>query len=51
MAQIKPYTVYVPDEKLTRLQKKLELTDFPKYEIHDAGWGYGAPCVRLLACS
>jgi len=43
MADIKPYTIHVPDAKLERLKKKLELTDFPTYEIEGAGWKYGAP--------
>ncbi|KAF8851949.1 alpha/beta-hydrolase [Acephala macrosclerotiorum] len=43
MADIKPYTIHVPDEKLQRLRKKLELTDFPQHEIEGAGWKYGVP--------
>jgi hypothetical protein len=43
MPTIKPYTIHVPDEKLKRLQQKLELAGFQKYELEDAGWKYGAP--------
>jgi hypothetical protein len=43
MAEINPYTIHIPDSKLKRLQQKLELTDFPTYELEDAGWKYGTP--------
>jgi hypothetical protein len=43
MAEINPYTIHIPDSKLKRLQQKPELTDFPTYELEDAGWKYGTP--------
>jgi len=43
MAETNPYTIHIPDSKLKRLQQKLELTDFPTYELEDAGWKYGTP--------
>jgi len=43
MPDIKPYTISVPDAKLQRLKQQLEVTDFPQYEIPNAGWKYGTP--------
>jgi hypothetical protein len=43
MANVKEYTIHVPDAKLKRLQQKLELVDFPEHQIEDAGWQYGTP--------
>jgi hypothetical protein len=48
MAPIKPYTIHIPDSKLTRLQQKLSLTDFPTHELEDAGWKYGTPLYSPL---
>lgn len=46
MASITPFTVAVPNERLDRLRKKLELTEFPD-ELDDAGWDYGAPLADV----
>lgn len=43
MADVKPYTIAVPDTALKRLYQKLELTDLPKHEIEGAEWTYGTP--------
>jgi len=43
MAEIKPYKISIPNAKIQRLKQKLDLTDFPKYEIEGSGWKYGAP--------
>jgi hypothetical protein len=45
---IKPYTIHIPDSKLTHLQQKLSLTDFPTYSLKDAGWKYGTPLYSSL---
>jgi len=42
MAQITPYKISVPEERLEKLKQKLQLVDFPG-ELDDAGWTYGAP--------
>jgi hypothetical protein len=43
MPEIKEYKINVPQEKLDRLKKKLELTDWPT-ELEDAPeWQYGSP--------
>lgn len=46
MASVTPYTVAVSDDRLDRLRKKLELTDFPD-ELDGAGWDYGAPLADV----
>jgi pimeloyl-ACP methyl ester carboxylesterase len=48
MAPIKPYTIHIPDSKITRLQQKLSLTDFPTYSLEEAGWKYGTPLYSPL---
>lgn len=40
MAAIRPYHIAVPQDKINRLQQKLELCDLPD-ELEDAGWNYG----------
>lgn len=43
MPDIKEYKINVSQEKLDRLKKKLELTDWPT-ELEDAPeWQYGSP--------
>jgi hypothetical protein len=52
MAPIIPYTVAVPDARLTKLRAKLEVAEFPD-ELDAAGWGYGVPLAdmkRLTSC-
>jgi hypothetical protein len=48
MPDIKEFKIAVPQEKLDRLKKKLELTDWPT-ELEDAPkWQYGSPmCVPI----
>lgn len=46
MASVTPYKVAVSDDRLDRLRKKLELTEFPD-ELDDAGWDYGAPLAEV----
>ncbi|KAG0650258.1 Epoxide Hydratase [Hyphodiscus hymeniophilus] len=43
MADIKAYTIAIPESTVQRLKQKLELTDLPKHEIEGAGWTYGTP--------
>ncbi|KAL8786926.1 MAG: hypothetical protein Q9195_008005 [Heterodermia aff. obscurata] len=43
---MEPYTISVPDEKLTSLAQKLSSTTFPD-ELDDAGWDYGAPLADV----
>ena len=43
---MEPYTISVPDEKLTSLTQKLSTTSFPD-ELDDAGWDYGAPLADI----
>jgi uncharacterized protein YggL (DUF469 family) len=42
MASIKEYKINVPEEKIQRLHKKLELAEFPN-EIEGSEWKYGPP--------
>lgn len=46
MASIKPYTISVPDSKLQRLARKLEVSELPD-ELGQAGWDYGAPLTDI----
>ena len=46
MAPVTPFTVAVPNDRLDRLRKKLELAEFPD-ELDDAGWDYGAPLADV----
>ncbi|CAJ2500679.1 Uu.00g035320.m01.CDS01 [Anthostomella pinea] len=43
MAGITPYTISISDEKLRRLQQKLDLTDFPAACVDAEGWCHGTP--------
>lgn len=43
---MEPYTISVPDEKLTSLTDKLSTATFPD-ELDDAGWDYGAPLADI----
>ncbi|PBP18188.1 alpha/beta-hydrolase [Diplocarpon rosae] len=43
MAAIKPFKIAISDADLTQLKQRLELTRFPRGEIEEAGWDYGAP--------
>ena len=50
MASPRPFTVSVPEERLTELQWKLEHTTFPQ-AMEDVGWESGSPLpdvVRLV---
>ena len=46
MAEIDPYKVAIPQEKLDRLKQKLALADFPD-ELDEAAWDYGAPLADI----
>ena len=46
MAPIVPYSVAVPDARLTKLRAKLEVAEFPD-ELDAAGWGYGVPLADM----
>lgn len=50
MADIQPYTINVPDDKIKDLKLRLSLAKFPD-ELDEAGWDMGAPLadVRRLA--
>lgn len=42
MAEVKKYTINVPQAKLDRLTRRLEDAEFPE-EIEDGGSTYGVP--------
>lgn len=42
MAQVKPYTIAVDEQRLVKLKQKLQAVDFPE-ELEDAEWAYGSP--------
>lgn len=46
MSSIKPYKINVPQDKIDRLHKKLDLCDLPD-EIDAAEWEYGAPLADI----
>lgn len=46
MAQIRPYKIAVPQEKLDKLQQKLALAEFPD-ELDGADWDYGVPLADM----
>jgi pimeloyl-ACP methyl ester carboxylesterase len=46
MSSIKPYKINVPQSKIDRLHKKLELYDLPD-ELEAAEWEYGAPLADI----
>lgn len=43
MADIKPFTISVPDEAVEDLKTRLSLAKFPNDELDGAGWDYGTP--------
>ena len=46
MAPVTPFTIAVSNDHLDRLQKKLELAEFPD-ELDHAEWDYGAPLADV----
>ena len=46
MSSITPYKISVSDERMKRLEQKLQLASFPD-ELDDAGWDYGAPLADI----
>ena len=46
-AIIKPFIISIPDEKLTRLQQKLRLTDFPDECVDAENWCHGSPLADV----
>lgn len=42
VSEVKEYTINVPQEKIDRLMRRLEDTEFPQ-ELEDAAWDYGSP--------
>ena len=48
--EIKPYTIDIASDRLTRLKERLALSDFPD-EVDESAWDLGAPLndVKLLA--
>lgn len=42
MPDIKPYTINVPQEKIDKLNRKLDDYDWPA-ELEDHTWDYGSP--------
>ena len=46
MANIRPYTISIPREKVAQLKQKLEHAQFPD-ELDNVGWGYGAPLADV----
>ena len=51
MAEIKPFRIAVPDEKIYRLKQKLALADFPDEVSDEQPWVRGAPLsdIKRLA--
>lgn len=47
MADIKPYTISVPDSELEDLKARLSLARFPHDELEGAGWDYGSPLADV----
>lgn len=43
MADIKPFTISVPDEAIQDLKARLALAKFPHDDLDGAGWDYGTP--------
>lgn len=43
MPEIKEFKVKVPQEKLDRLKKRLDETEFPTELQDEPGWDYGSP--------
>ncbi|KAG6847803.1 hypothetical protein H0H93_005897 [Arthromyces matolae] len=41
-----PFTIAIPEERLSLLQQKLALTTFPD-ELEEAGWHYGVPLADI----
>ncbi|KAH7925879.1 alpha/beta-hydrolase [Leucogyrophana mollusca] len=46
MTTTTPFTIAVPEEKLSNLRAKLDATTFPD-ELDEAGWKYGAPLADI----
>lgn len=46
MAPVTPFKVHIPDDRLQKLRKKLEIAEFPD-ELDAAGWDYGAPLADI----
>lgn len=40
------FTIAIPEERLSTLQKKLDLTTLPD-ELEDVGWDYGVPLADI----
>lgn len=47
MAPIKAFKIAVPDDKLGRLNRKLELTDYPSEQINAEPWLQGPPLADI----
>lgn len=43
MADIKPFTISVPDEAIQDLKARLSLAKFPHDDLDGTGWDYGTP--------
>ena len=46
MADITPYTISVPEDRIQDLKQRLELAKFPD-ELDDVGWDYGSPLADV----
>ena len=49
MADISPFEISIPDERISHLKQHLELATFPD-ELDQAGWDHGSPLtdVKML---
>ena len=47
MSEIKEYKIHVPQEKIDRLKRRLDETEFPTELEDDPGWQYGSPMYAL----
>ena len=47
MPEIKEYKVNVPQEKIDRLMRRLDDTEFPTELEDDPGWQYGSPMYTI----
>ena len=47
MSTITPFTISIPDEKITHLQRKLALTDFPDECTNAENWCHGSPLAEV----
>ena len=47
MADIKPFTISIPEEEIKGLKTRLSLAKFPHNDLEGAGWDYGVPLADV----